>query len=239
GVQIAEGSIESKHLASNAFDNFTLDEGSVTGSQIAEGTITGANVAEGSLDGLQIAEGSIESRHLGPDAFNNFTLAEGSVTGGHIAEGTIERRHLSPDAFDTFTLQDGSINSIKLGNSAVTSVHISDGAVTGQQLAEAAVTAQHLAFTPVRSVAGQPKLQQFGMTPFVLTGADTQAEVTVKFDEPFAGINYVIVGMSNNPGFQISLKSQREDAAVLTVFRQPNCNLSYGFMSWIALGPSL
>ncbi|EGG36245.1 conserved domain protein [Paenibacillus sp. HGF5] len=196
-------------------------------------------MAEGSLNGSQIAEGSIESRHLGPDAFDNFTLTEGSVTGSQIAEGTIERRHLRPDAFDTFTLADGSIDGDKLGKSAVTSVHISDGAVTGQQLAESAVTAQHLAFTPVRSSSGKPKLQQFGMTPFVLTGADTQTEVTVQFDEPYAGINYVIVGMSNNPGFQISLKSQREDAAVLEVIRQPNCSISYGFVSWIALGPSL
>ena len=191
------------------------------------------------IPGRSPIECSIESQHLGPDAFDNFTLADGSVTGSQIAEGTIERRHLRPDDFDTFTLADGSIDGIKLGNSAVTSVHISDGAVTGQQLAEGAVTAQHLAFTPVRSSNGKPKLQQFGMTPFILTGADTQTEVTVLFDEPFASINYVIVGMSNNPGFQISLKSQREDAAVLEVFRQPNCNLSYGFMSWIALGPSL
>ena len=61
--------------------------------------------------------------------------------------------------------------------------------------------------------AGQPKSQQFGMTPFVF-GAEALTEVTVH-EEAFAGINYIIVGMSNNPGFQISLKSQREDAAVL------------------------
>ena len=85
--------------------------------------------------------------------------------------------------------------------------------------------------------AGQPKLRQFGMTPFVF-GAEALTEVTVQFEEAFAGINYIIVGMSNNPGFQISLKSQREDAAVLEVSRQPNCNLAYGFMSWIAIGPS-
>ncbi|MGG4108965.1 WIAG-tail domain, partial [Paenibacillus lautus] len=149
----------------------------------------------------------------------------------------IGSKHLGPDAFNDFTLADGSIDSDKLANGAVTSTHLAEGAVTGQQLAKGAVTAEHLCFTPVRSTPGQPKLQQFGMTPFVF-GAEALTEVTVQFEEAFAGINYIIVGMSNNPGFQISLKSQREDTAVLEVSRQPNCNLAYGFMSWIAIGPS-
>ncbi|EHB63390.1 WIAG-tail domain [Paenibacillus lactis] len=91
----------------------------------------------------------------------------------------------------------------------------------------------------MRGTAGQAKLQQYGMTPFVLSGPEAKAEVGVQFEEPFGGINYVIVGMSNNPGFQISLKSQQEDSAVLEVVRQPGCNLAYGFISWIAIGPSL
>ncbi|WP_430093026.1 WIAG-tail domain [Paenibacillus cisolokensis] len=75
------------------------------------------------------------------------------------------------------------------------------------------------------------------MTPFVLTGTETQINVNVNFDEPFADINYVIVGMSNNLGFQFSIKSQHKHTAELEVVRQPDCNLSYGFISWIAVGP--
>ncbi|RAR41109.1 WIAG-tail domain, partial [Paenibacillus sp. MDMC362] len=163
--------------------------------------------------------------------------AEGSLTGAQIADGAIGSRHLGPDAFNNFSLAEGSVDSDKLANGAVTTAHLADGSVTGQQLAKGAVSAEHLSFAPVRSAAGQPKLQQFGMTPFVF-GAEALTEVTVQFEEAFSGINYIIVGMSNNPGFQISLKSQREDAAVLEVSRQPNCNLAYGFMSWIAIGPS-
>ncbi|MBY0165006.1 WIAG-tail domain [Cytobacillus firmus] len=164
-------------------------------------------------------------------------MVDGSITGAQIAEGSIGSRHLGPDAFDNFSLDVGSVTGDKIAENTITGAHLADRAVTGQQLAQGAVTAEHLGFTPIRSAAGQPKLQQFGMTPFVF-GAEVLTEVTVQFEEPFGGINYIIVGMSNNPGFQISLKSQREDAAVLEVTRQPNCNLAYGFMSWIAIGPS-
>ncbi|MGG3148944.1 WIAG-tail domain, partial [Paenibacillus glucanolyticus] len=208
----------SRHLAPDAFDNFTLNECSITGDKIAEATITGEHIAAGSLSGIQIADGSL--------------------TGTQIAEGSIDSRHLSPDVCSNFTIDEGSITGDKIAEASITGAHVADGTITGQQLAEGTITTEHLDFTPIRGIAGQPKLQQFGMTPFVF-GADALTEVTVQFDEPFAGINYVIVGMSNNPGFQISLKSQRENSAVLEVIRQQNCNLAYGFMSWIAIGPSL
>ncbi|MFH0071029.1 WIAG-tail domain, partial [Peribacillus sp. NPDC056705] len=145
--------------------------------------------------------------------------------------------HLSYAAVTSDHISQGAVTGQHLSQGAITSQHLREGAVTGQQLAEATVTPQHMSFTPVRGTAGATKLQQFGMAPFVFDTEDL-IEVTVQFEESFVGINYVIVGMSNNPAFLISLKSQREDAAVLEVSRQPNCDSAYGFLSWIAIGPS-
>ncbi|WKL04989.1 WIAG-tail domain [Paenibacillus amylolyticus] len=88
------------------------------------------------------------------------------------------------------------------------------------------------------SVSKQPVVQQFGMEAFVLPESEVCTEVTVVFEESFASEHYVIVGMSNDRGFQISLLSQSEDEAVLEVSRTADCKHTYGLLSWIAAGPS-
>ena len=101
-----------------------------------------------------------------------------------------------------------------------------------------AVHAEHLAFQPVRSVSKQPAVQQFGMEAFVLPENETCTEVTIVFEESFGSEHYVIVAMSNDRGFQVSLLSQSEDEAVLEVTRTAECKHTYGLLSWIAAGPS-
>lgn len=125
-----------------------------------------------------------------------------------------------------------------LSEQSITQEHLCDDAVGSSQLQSGAVQAKHLAFQPVRSVSKQPVVQQFGMEAFVLPESEVCTEVTVVFEESFASEHYVIVGMSNDRGFQISLLSQSEDEAVLEVSRTADCKHTYGLLSWIAAGPS-
>ncbi|SMF91164.1 hypothetical protein SAMN05661091_5363, partial [Paenibacillus uliginis N3/975] len=155
-----------------------------------------------------------------------------------IAESSIDYRHLTPGAIESLAVQDDSITGNKIADGTITSQHLADEAVTEDHLAPASVFPKHMSFTPIRSTDAQPAVQQYGLTAFAIPAGENTTEVIVNFEEPFASVNYVIVAMSNHPGFQVSLKLQRSDVTVLEVTRQPNCNSSYGFLSWIAIGPS-
>ncbi|KKO50819.1 WIAG-tail domain [Paenibacillus sp. DMB20] len=146
---------------------------------------------------------------------------------------------MTAEALASVTIQDGSISGAKLEDGTITGQQLAAGAVTSGHLAPGAVNPQHLSFAPIRSSSDRTAVQQYGFAAFVFQGAEDQTEVTVTFGEAFAVLNYVIVAMSNHPGFQVCLKQQRAEEAALTVIRQPGCTQSYGFISWIAIGPSL
>ncbi|MBY0206361.1 WIAG-tail domain, partial [Paenibacillus cucumis (ex Kampfer et al. 2016)] len=175
-------------------------------------------------------------------------LTEGeSATGITEAEDASDGENaLSPDVADTdlsnsITPQGADTEvpvSYTLKPQSVTQEHLCDGSVGSEQLQTGAVQAEHLAFQPVRSVSKQPAVQQFGMEAFVLPENETCTEVTIVFEEAFDSEHYVIVAMSNDRGFQVSLLSQSEDEAVLEVTRTADCKHTYGLLSWIAAGPS-
>ncbi|MNN64042.1 hypothetical protein D3C81_1794620 [compost metagenome] len=116
------------------------------------------------------------------------------------------------------------------------SYHIASGAVTGDHLAHGAVSAEHLSFSPVQSAGNREVLQQFGMTAFMFNGNAESVEVTIPFDEAFGHTGYVLVAMTNQPFFHVSLKSRASGEAVVIVDRLRETPHFYGVLSWIALG---
>ncbi|MBR2566082.1 MAG: WIAG-tail domain, partial [Paenibacillus sp.] len=133
---------------------------------------------------------------------------------------------------------DETSTHLTLEPQSVTQEHLCEGSVGSEQLQSGAIQAKHLAFQPVRSVSKQPTVQQFGMEAFILPEQEICTEVTIVFEESFDSEHYVIVAMSNDRGFQVSLLSQSEDEAVLEVTRTADCKHTYGLLSWIAAGPS-
>ncbi|KQY80708.1 hypothetical protein ASD24_17395 [Paenibacillus sp. Root52] len=137
------------------------------------------------------------------------------------------------------TETDSGNHTFQLNEQSVQQAHLCDNIVGSEQLQAGAVQPQHLSFQPVRSVSRQLVVQQFGMEAFILPENEECVEVTVAFEESFASEHYVIVAMSNDRGFQVSLLSQSEDEAVLEVSRAVGCKHTYGLLSWIAAGPSV
>ena len=159
-------------------------------------------------------------------------MAEGSLT----TVDAVQPEVLQPEP--ELPQEIDKITEFELSEQAVKQEHLSEGAVGSSQLQHGAVGPEHLSFQPVRSVSRQPVVQQFGMEAFILPEDEECVEVTVAFEQSFASEHYVIVGMSNDRGFQVSLLSQSEDEAVLEVFRTPGCKHTYGLLSWIAAGPA-
>ncbi|MGO4532198.1 WIAG-tail domain, partial [Paenibacillus sp. 2TAF8] len=157
------------------------------------------------------------------------------------AEDTLSSDEAGPEFSDSIAPEwsDNEVPvSYTLESQSVTQEHLCNGSVGSDQLQAGAVQVEHLAFQPVRSVSKQPAVQQFGMEAFVLPENETCTEVTIVFEESFVSEHYVIVAMSNDRGFQVSLLSQSEDEAVLEVTRTADCKHTYGLLSWIAAGPS-
>ncbi|MOA10909.1 hypothetical protein D3C78_1308180 [compost metagenome] len=114
--------------------------------------------------------------------------------------------------------------------------HLSDGAVSAQHIKEGAVQSEHLAITPVQCIVGQPAVQQFGMSPFLLPAHESTAELTIPFEQCFLSSHYVIVAMTNHASYYVTLKEQSRESAIVEITRLKNSPVNYGVVTWIAIG---
>ncbi|MNC40733.1 hypothetical protein D3C75_894600 [compost metagenome] len=91
----------------------------------------------------------------------------------------------------------------------------------------------------MEAVSGQPALQQFGMSAFLLLSHESSAELTISFDQPYLNNHYVLVAMTNNPSYYVTLKEQTTDSAVVMVTRLSYSPVNYGYVTWIAIGNNI
>ncbi|MNW54500.1 hypothetical protein D3C74_321020 [compost metagenome] len=191
----------------------------------------------------------MESRHLSPELLQEGLLPEAGIQGKDIQAAAIQRGHLqpfsvdsevlSPDSVGADHLKQGSVWSNHLRNEAVQGEHLGSEAVGSRHIGQGAVNVEHLGFTPVEAVSGQPALQQFGMCAFLLLGHESSAELTITFEQPYLNNHYVLVAMTNNPSYYVTLKEQTAESAIVMVTRLSYSPVNYGYVTWIAIGNNL
>ncbi|MMZ63873.1 hypothetical protein D1872_261580 [compost metagenome] len=74
------------------------------------------------------------------------------------------------------------------------------------------------------------------MCPFLLSRNETSADVTVMFEEPYPNEHYVLVAMTNQPAYYVTIKEQSRELAVVEITRLKESHFNYGYITWIAIG---
>ncbi len=90
---------------------------------------------------------------------------------------------------------------------------------------------------PVQAIAGQPVVQQFGLSLFNLYTEEEKVELLVTFDQPFADANYVLVATSSQSDAFAVVKEKLADCAILELVRLKSAADIQGIVNWIAIGP--
>ncbi|WP_019636802.1 WIAG-tail domain, partial [Paenibacillus fonticola] len=154
----------------------------------------------------------------------------------HLQAGIVDGAVLQSESVGSSHIEAGAVKSYHLADESIQSHHLTAESVQGEHIQHGAVQLEHLAVTPMLSIHGQPTIQQFGMAAFLLQDHEESTEMIILFDEPFSHAHYVIVAMSNNPGYYATLKSQSPESAILEISRLKGGSKNYGFVTWIAIG---
>lgn len=77
---------------------------------------------------------------------------------------------------------------------------------------------------------------QYGSISFHLPAQADRGEVSVVFEKPFVGTQYVITANASIPGVMVSVTQRQRYSAVLTVERIHSGPLCEGLVLWIAMG---
>ncbi|MNI41821.1 hypothetical protein D3C73_960840 [compost metagenome] len=152
---------------------------------------------------------------------------------------SVDSEVLDHDSVGADHLKQGAVHSHHLGNEVVQGQHLGSGAVGSRHIEQGAVQVGHLGFTPVEAGSGQPALQQFGMCAFLLLGHESSAELTISFEQPYLNNHYVLVAMTNNPSYYVTLKEQTTDFAVVVITKLSFSPINYGYVTWIAIGNNI
>jgi hypothetical protein len=182
-VTVADGSISTSKLDTNAVTTVKIAALAVTEAKIADASISSAKLADGavstakitnaSVTNAKLAQLSVTSDKVADDSISTSKLAPLSVIGDKIASNTISTTKIQDNAITsakvadssviTAKIADNSITESKLDTNAITTAKIADSAVATSKIAAAAVIADKVAAGAITA----PKLDgaQTGTAP--------------------------------------------------------------------------
>lgn len=149
---VADGSIDSAKLASNAVIAAKIASSAVTTAKLASSAVTAAKLANDAVTTDKILDGAVTAAKLAPGAIPGVTIEDGSITAAKIANGAVNSDKLGSYAVTTAKIASKAVTTAKLADSAVTSAKIASGGVETANLASSAVTAEKIAGEAVSAV---------------------------------------------------------------------------------------
>ena len=144
---IADGSINTNHLAANA----------VTTDKVTDLNVTAAKLADDAVTTRTIADNAITNAHLQDNSVNTAEIVDDAVTTSKIPDNAVTGAKFATDSIITEKLANEAVSTAKLANDAVTTAKIADDAVTSSKIAANAVTNTEIAANTILTgnIAGQ------------------------------------------------------------------------------------
>jgi hypothetical protein len=137
----------------NSINSSHIQDGTITGGDIAATTITATNIANETITKFQIAPNAITNDkiassavlaiHIGNGVVNSSHIQTGSILGEDISAGTINLSNLSASAIaslTTITIPTNSINSSHIINGSIITEDISNNAITNTKIADFSIS---------------------------------------------------------------------------------------------------
>lgn len=138
GTRLANQSVGSAQLASNAVGSGNIAAGAVGNTQLAGNAVNASKIAAGAVGTSQIAGNAVGSGQLANGAVGTPQLGSSAVQSGNIASGAVGSAQLGSAAVQSGNIAAGAVSTASLANNAVTSAKVANGTLTAAQLAAAA-----------------------------------------------------------------------------------------------------
>lgn len=159
GLQIANLTVDTEHIANSAVETLQLASLAVNASKIANNTITAGQIAAQAVDTLEladdavtedkiapgaigeafIADGAVTAPKLGPDAVTAAKIGNDVINSEHYAALSVDREHLAADVIDGTKLANDSVNSEHIVADSIDSEHYALNSVDSGALGTSAV----------------------------------------------------------------------------------------------------
>jgi hypothetical protein len=137
----------------NSINSSHIQDGTITGGDIAATTITATNIANETITKFQIAPNAITNDkiassavlaiHIGNGVVNSSHIQTGTILGEDISAGTINLSNLSASAIaslQSVTIPANSINSSHIINGTILTEDISNNAITNTKIADFSIS---------------------------------------------------------------------------------------------------
>ena len=145
GTKIADAAVDSEHIANGSIDSVHLAADIVDGTKIADNSIDSEHYVNGSIDVEHLADNSVDRASLVADVIDSTKIEDNAVNTEHIASeaitsakienATIQAADIANDAIGTAQIGSGSVTKPKLGADCIDGTKIEDDAVDNEHLA--------------------------------------------------------------------------------------------------------
>ncbi len=184
--EIVSGTIAPERLPAVAVDSSNIDDGGVSGSDLADSLITGNKLKSGAVEEAHIANGAVGSMAVQDGSLTGNDIQDSTITGPKIAAGSISAEHLSISAFDGSSIVDGSLTQADLADStiigakiaagSIQSSHLSGVAISGAQITDGTITGADISNASIGfNDIGPQQLSGYHIQDGSLTGSDITA----------------------------------------------------------------
>lgn len=133
---VATGSKGEQGVAGDA----SIDNNSITATQIADGTITSTQIANGTITSSDIGSLQISTSKLGTNSVTTQKINNDAVTGAKIADNSIQANHIVDGTIVKELLTDLSLTGDKIANGSISTIKVANGAITDAKLADKTIT---------------------------------------------------------------------------------------------------
>ena len=133
-----------------------IQDGTLTGGDIAIETITNNNIANLTLGGEKISNFTITSEKIANYTIGGEKLVNNTITNQNIANETITKFQIAPNAITNEKIASSAVLAINIATGAVNSSHIQTGSILGEDISAGTINLSNLSASAIASLQTTP-----------------------------------------------------------------------------------
>jgi hypothetical protein len=143
-MQIPDGIIESRHIASKTINGTHIQLKSIGDSHLKDGFIRNHHLTPGIITEKELSSESIDKNHLKSGIILNKNLTEKCIMSNNISDGQIESHHLSDLIIDTKHIGEKVILGDNIGNQQIRGEHLRNEIIQTAHFTSKCINNEHI-----------------------------------------------------------------------------------------------
>lgn len=159
-----------------------IQDGAVSGSQVAPGSITGTHIAPGSITTGHIQAGQITAELIAAGAINAGHIQASSINSSHIQANTIVAADIAANTITSNEIATNTITANNIATGTITAVQIAANTITGDRIVSDTITSREISSTTLQALWTESALITGGTIRggrFVTSTTDTGSRVDI------------------------------------------------------------